>query len=839
MGRFYKTASPQMVDFMYKIPEQAILKAIEGTDKQIDTENLYVTESQKLLQKKALSPDEARQVELIKQHQQGIDEVAQLLSSSPLAALNDRQKVRALQKKIYEDVTRGELAAQYKNYDIRQKHLEEETKRATDKDGNIRIEDVNEAMAAFDRQFEAERRDEQGNLLYGKGTAYDPTTGKYKTYGPEKLVNFYDRKKEFADIAKDWKPSTDTDIKKEFVQGNYYVTTRNKDELLPLNELTWGIYKTMMYDPKAMSYYQQKARIRSGGNKELFNQEMTRLFGERVDPDNPFSAFKMVEVKDAEGKTKMQKVQKYDKDGKPEMKDGKPVTEEVPVMEMANPGELFMAAQAAADKQDINKVIREQSLDLTEQAQMQIDLAKTKAERDDAERREAEKEIAIRGANNNAEVTKVILPYKTHGEARKALDAQAVNLKSSVFNKGEELIKVINNSSKSADEKKKLLAELKTIMQPLQAGAGSRKSLDFSTLKTFATKIAGAGGVATGIDELSQSYKESLLDYTNKNQHYMTLYNASKPKGYDETLTEKDKLYQEYLKLTAVDSKLQDKTAIKDTWNKYQAAEAKLKILTKQFNDDFNNNLDFNNKKGANSNTTTVYSTSGHELKGKVPDSVLKGFNNALTKLSTGQLFPQLLSATNAVVVSQGKAEATSFNKLLEKYNISPEVITALKDGVEEKIPGGKISINLGSARVTPGNQSFVITNSEGKLEDRKIGRGAIQVTLSIYNDKTGKPEINEIYIPKDEVIHSDLKTGSDYIEKYYEPLDIKNNAKTQFGSLSNLNLTEEQKDKEGYAFDGGVYYPHKDRWEFDGREKPMYGEDALDMYRNIKGQIK
>jgi len=101
MGRFYKTASPQMVDFMYKIPEQAILKAIEGTDKQIDTENLYVTESQKLLQKKALNPDDARQVELIKEHQKGIDEVSQLLASSPLAALKDRQKVRDLQKKIW------------------------------------------------------------------------------------------------------------------------------------------------------------------------------------------------------------------------------------------------------------------------------------------------------------------------------------------------------------------------------------------------------------------------------------------------------------------------------------------------------------------------------------------------------------------------------------------------------------------------------------------------------------------------------------------------------------------------------------------------------------------
>lgn len=821
---------------MYKIPEQALLKAIEGTDKQIDTENLYVTEAQKLLQKKALNPDEARQLELIKQHQQGIDEVSQMLASSPLAALKDRQKVRDLGKKIYEDVTRGELGAQYRNYDIRQKHYEEELKRATNADGTIRIEDLNEAMAAFDKQFAEERKDEQGNLLHGVGTSYDPITGKYKTYGSEKLVNFYDRKEEFEKIAKDWKPSTDTDIKKEFIQGNYYVTRRDKDELLPLNELTFGIYKTMMYDPKAIEYYKQKARIRSGGNKELFNQEMTRLFGERVDPDNPFSAFKMKEVKDAEGKTKMQKVQKYDKDGNPEMKDGKPVTEEIPMMEMANPGELFMAAQAAADKQDIKKVIREETLDLTEQAQMQIDLAKTKAERDDADARELAKETTL-NSNNNAEVIDVVFTQKTNQEAFAAKEALKTNVVANLSKKGTELINIINNSNRPAKEKETLIKQLKDIMNPLQVGAKDLKSLDFSTLKNFVekNKIVGAGDAGTGVDDLIQNYKQTSIEYANKTQHYDAMRNLSKPKEYDKVVS--DTKAAKALYESALASRGRGDQITMQLYEKYNKLQNKQNQLTKNWHTAFDMQLDYNNPNSANRNTGTVYSTGGRELQGILPTSTVKGFNQALKNLTASNLFPHLLGASNAVVVTKGQAEATNFNKLLEKNNINAEVISNMKDGEEIKIEGGKIvTMELGSARVVPGNANFVIANN-GVTERRNLGKGSIQVTLKIYNPKTNQTEINEIYIPKNEIGNNDLKTGSDYIERHYEPVDIKNQANKQYGSVrNNKNLSEEKKKEYSFRFDGGNYFPEEDRWEFDGRQQPISGDAGLDMYRNLKG---
>jgi|LakMenEpi03Aug12_release.lakeMendotaPanAssembly.Ray.scaffolds.fasta_scaffold10132_11 uncharacterized OsmC-like protein len=848
MGRFYKTASPQMVDFMYKIPEQALYKAIEGVDKQIDTEYLYKTEAEKLLQKKALSPDEQEQKEILEGYQKGIDEVSQLLSTSSLSALKDKQRIRDLQSKIYQDVTRGKLAAQYANYDIRAKHYAEELKRATDKDGNIRIEDVNRAMAEFDRKYAEEKKDEQGNIIEKGGVNYNPVTGKYRSYSPEKLVNFYDKKEEFEKIAKDWKPSTDTDITKEKLVGNYYVTTREKDKLLPINELTWGIYNTALYDQKATSYNDQQIKLLGQGNEKLTQEAFTRLYGERVDPMNRFSPFKMEEVKDAEGKTVMQKVKK--------IKDGKEVEEEVPVTRMANPGELFLAAQAAADKQDIKEIVRSETLDLTEAAKMQLDISKEKQLRDDEERRKALEKVTFN--NNNAEVKEIVIAQKNNKEARAALDDMKSNTIKSVTDKGLELINVINNSNKPAKEKERLLEQLKNIMKPLEAEAKDLKTLDFSALKNFlvSNKITGAGDVATGIDGLSESYNQSAIDYKNKNEHYMALYNISKPKDFNKSEqgikdieAEVIKLYNEYERLSKKSNNLRtvaDTRAIKDAFKKYEEEKKKLETaktkhqeLISTWNKDFDAKLDYNNKDGGNSNTTVIFSSGGSGLDKVLPQNVFTGFVNALTSITAGNLFPHLLSGTNSVVVTKGKSEPISFNKLLENNNINTELFSTLKDGEKIEIEGGKtMTLNLGSTRVVPGDAKFMVKDNNGQVQEKKIGRGSLQVTLTIYNPKTEKTEISEIYIPKDEVSNDNLRAGSNYLEKHYEPNDIKNKAHTQFGALSKQqNWTEEQKENYKFTFNGGLYYPHKDKWVFDNDPTvPKYDEAALAYYRNIKG---
>jgi len=867
MGRFYKTASPQMVDFMYKIPEQAILKAIEGTDKQIDTENLYVTESQKLLQKKALNPDDARQVELIKEHQKGIDEVSQLLASSPLAALKDRQKVRDLQKKIYEDVTRGELGAQYKNYDIRQKHLEEETKRATDKDGNIRIEDVNAAMAAFDAAFAKGEIDEQGNVKRPGGTAYDPTTGTYRSYSPEKLVNYFDISEEVKRQAEGWEPDVDTDITRQYLDksGNYIITDKQGREIIKKDDLTFGLYNLVTTNPEVLNYKNQQIRIRSGAKPgtEEYLKEWERVYGVRQQRGNlgsPFATESIMQtVTDpATGKTETkpltQKVQKYDEKGNPI--EGQ--FEDKEVKRMVNPGEIFGIAQAQAERKDRNKIVSSITQDETEayrvglQQQKEIAVAQAKMNHE-AALKAAEK---ITYSNNNAQNQKVVLEHKTHQEARAALDGLKQNTAKSVSDKGSELINVINNSGKSAKEKERLLNELKAIMTPLEAGAQDLKTLDFSKLKTFlvSNSLAGMGKddkIGTGIDELSRNYTQSVINYQNKNKHYETLREASKPKDYDEleqevkdTKTSNDALYAEYLRLERATPnnlrKPEHTRAINAAWNKYQEGKKKLEKVEAKYEEagktwgaNMNKKLDYNNKtEGRNVNTSTIFSTGGDALRKVLPQSIATSFFNSLSNLNTGQLFPHLLGASNAVAVNKdGQSSATNFNKLLEDNGISVAEFLTLQDGEPIKIANGKMSINLGSARITPGEGIFTIKNKDGQLEQRNIGRGAIQLTLTLYNEKTKKTEVNEIYIPADELTNEALKMGTDYLVKDYKPTDIKNKAKEQFGA-SEVDLTDSQKQNYYYVFDGGKYYPHTGAWKFDGKEELMYNELGEQYYK-------
>jgi hypothetical protein len=818
MGRFYKTASPQMVDFMYKIPEQALLKAIEGTDKQIDTENLYVTESQKLLQKKSLSPDEARQVELIKQHQQGIDEVSQLLASSPLAALKDRQKVRALQKKIYEDVTRGELGAQYKNYDIRQKHLEEETKRATDKDGNIRIEDVNRAMAAFDKAFADEKKDEQGNIINSGGTAYDPTTGTYRSYSPEKLVNFYDRKKEFENIAKDWKPSTDTDIKKEFVQGNYYVTTRNKDKLLPLNELTWGIYKTMMLDPRAISYNTQQARIGSSGDKKLYNQEMTRLFGERVDPDNPFSAFKMVEVKDAEGKTKMQKVQKYDKDGKPEMKDGKPVTEEIPVMEMANPGELFLAAQVAADKQDINEVVREQSLDLTEQAKSAIDQAK---------------EIAVAKAKNLIENPITVMDVRNNQIVSQRLP-------------GNSYAEIKSNLTKSKDGLTLMKDKLKeSYLQTLKTSIGSLGSsaAEQTKVKNEIDNFINTGNYA-GLEKYLQDKKIELPNVSQAakaiNSAQVAINNNERLFKIQEDKVLNSKEYKEFEK------------RIKNTFGPNSP-------LTQATLDNY---INTNFKNDVSQGVETVQGQKWRE-KNLINDAEQAELNIGFNYIKKNPLefLTSLGQATNAVinkVDSKGKVTQsfTNINDLLGSYGIAlTQTAMVNTEGDTEEliytIPGSKekLAVRINRASVVDGNTANVkVQTAKGTSEPINLGSLPLNVNMEILKiDAFGNkvPQNVDILTSRDNVRVSNINNVINNSKNIGAASHVQAQVNKAEGSFEGLGTGTEHYLEDEY---GVKFYPNEAEGTTQGKvivPNPVggvteaYGDQGIQLYINYVKQQK
>ena len=84
MGRFYKTAKPQMIDFMYKIPENLILASIKAKDEELaavekDIFTLKNLKSQAL----KLAGEEGKKNEIIKLIESKADELTKRFQKDP------------------------------------------------------------------------------------------------------------------------------------------------------------------------------------------------------------------------------------------------------------------------------------------------------------------------------------------------------------------------------------------------------------------------------------------------------------------------------------------------------------------------------------------------------------------------------------------------------------------------------------------------------------------------------------------------------------------------------------------------------------------------------------
>ncbi len=252
MGRFYKTSKPEMLDFMYKLPEQAILGAVKSADAKLDAQSQYLTDLQKQLQVNALSWDKEKKDAKVKEYEDLVKQHTYNIYNNPLAALNEVKGIRELGTTIHEDLTRGELFAYKGNYDQRAKYYEEAKKRATDKEGKIRIQDLNTAMEAFDLKY--------GGVDGKTGANYDKTTGKYNVYGTEDLTDYFDVSKYAKETAEGWvsHQGSNWNVSSD---GMYWHKQEKKYDILGLDELTMGIYSTARNNENLVDHNVQKMKI--------------------------------------------------------------------------------------------------------------------------------------------------------------------------------------------------------------------------------------------------------------------------------------------------------------------------------------------------------------------------------------------------------------------------------------------------------------------------------------------------------------------------------------------------------------------------------------------------
>jgi hypothetical protein len=244
MGRFYKTATPNKIDFMYQVPENMMLKAIDATDQRIAGDEAAIYDLYGKLQASALEKDKGRRDELLKGYESKIDELSQKFYENPLLYSNNKGVTRQLAKEIHEDWTRGEISNITGNYNARTEYIKRYQEEVTK--GNVKAADFNNALRYFDSQF--------------GGTNYDKEKGKGNIYGTEDLVARVSvediaekRGKDYvSDLVKTWGAHTD---------GQYIYKSVDSKETIPYEHILQGVYNSLTNDKDVQDYYNQQVKF--------------------------------------------------------------------------------------------------------------------------------------------------------------------------------------------------------------------------------------------------------------------------------------------------------------------------------------------------------------------------------------------------------------------------------------------------------------------------------------------------------------------------------------------------------------------------------------------------
>lgn len=489
MGRFYKTAKPEIMDFMFKVPEQAIMTAIKGADAQIEGQEAYLTDLQKQLKTAALDEDEERRKARVTELEGKIKEHSLKIWENPLLAIKEQKGIRDLGQEIYKDLTEGELYAYNTNYATRQNYYQKAVEDATGKDGRLNVDQVKNAMAAFDAQYKMK-----------EGAMFNKETGKFNPYGTELLYDYVDKSKYAADVANGWTSQKLESLKSE-PRGAYWWDVGQKTDVLELTDLTMGIHNTMLTDPtvvqqvtqdiqlKAQTKAAQEARLSGGNYDELYDKYFNQFRDEELGVYDPATKqLKLEQVLDEKGQPVINEQTKK------------------PVMKFVNPGNLYRIAQAAADKKDINDIaISEKMTGVDELYKINAKLDADKA----LAKYNKELEVEVGWDNTSGEFIEQTLPGNNYDEIVTNLDAKEQGLSTSLETYKKQLLSVLGKNI-TEEELKVIDAQLKNYLEG--------ENPDFAGLKTYLVeKEIGLGKEGlTGVDDFQKTYEQTKIDLMNK-----------------------------------------------------------------------------------------------------------------------------------------------------------------------------------------------------------------------------------------------------------------------------------------------------------------------------------
>lgn len=181
MGRFYKTSAQTPVDYMYQLPKELMIGAIQATDKKIDTEIVSADAAQKKLDLvKNLNADNEYVAGKYNDYEQKIGGLAEEIRKNPMGYRTLGGQMRKVSREIEQDITRGGLFQAQQQYEEFEKYKE-----LTNKRTNINAARKKDLIDASEKRY--------GGLDYENPSSFNTikkhTIGGFSEVDEDKLIN--------------------------------------------------------------------------------------------------------------------------------------------------------------------------------------------------------------------------------------------------------------------------------------------------------------------------------------------------------------------------------------------------------------------------------------------------------------------------------------------------------------------------------------------------------------------------------------------------------------------------------------------------------------------------
>jgi len=244
MGRFYKTSSPKLIDYSFKLPEELMIKTVQFQDRMITAEQQSLDNYLKSLRGQGLgSEDESRLKEIFSGFKGNIDDVTNNLNENVLEWRQMMPKIQKLGKDIYYESTEGEWAAIQGNFNAYQqwsKDIDELSKKNPDK---FRPQDIQKLK--------------QYAYVTWEGTNYDKESGKYKGFSGMAPAEYTDLTQYVNELGKGWQSDAGKTYRVD-KQGNYWVKSQSGWEAVDEKEVYDAMMNSLANNSKVRDYYQQR-----------------------------------------------------------------------------------------------------------------------------------------------------------------------------------------------------------------------------------------------------------------------------------------------------------------------------------------------------------------------------------------------------------------------------------------------------------------------------------------------------------------------------------------------------------------------------------------------------